>query len=57
MTLINPAGFTDQLRALCRETCAEFGEPPCWELPDLVEPCEHITPCAECLEAIAGGGG
>lgn len=44
----NPSGFTPALQAICRERCACFGDPPCWRLPDLVEPCEHITPCPEC---------
>lgn len=45
----NPDGFDDQLREICREDCAEFGDPPCWMLPELVQPCEHITPCDGCL--------
>ncbi len=45
----SPAGFTNELRELCRERCAQYGEPPCWTLPDIVEPCEHITPCEDCL--------
>ena len=44
----NPEGFTPALESACRERCAEFGEPPCWRLPELVSPCEHITPCDEC---------
>ena len=50
--MMNPEGFTDEIKKLCAETCAEFGEPPCWMLPDLVEPCEHITPCADCAAAL-----
>ena len=45
----NPEGFTPELMALCRDTCAEFGEPPCWQLPELSQPCELITPCEDCL--------
>ncbi len=45
---MNPEGFTEELRQMCRDRCAQYGEPPCWELPDLVSPCEHITPCAAC---------
>lgn len=48
----NPAGFTDAIKRICAETCAEFGDPPCWRLPELVQPCEHITPCDECLAAV-----
>lgn len=46
----NPEGFTDQLKDICERRCADdAGEPPCWQLPELVDPCEHITPCADCL--------
>ncbi len=45
----NPEGFTEELKAICAARCDdEAGEPPCYQLPELVEPCEHITPCAEC---------
>lgn len=45
----NPDGFTEELKAICAARCDdEAGEPPCYQLPELVEPCEHITPCAEC---------
>jgi hypothetical protein len=47
----NPTGFSDGLRNLCRETCAEYGDPPCFMLPKLCDPCDHITPCEECLTA------
>ena len=47
----NPFGFTDGLRDQCRETCAEYGDPPCFMLPELCDPCDHITPCEECLAA------
>jgi len=45
----NPQGFTDQLERICSERCAEFGDQACWRLPELVDPCEQVTPCAECL--------
>ena len=45
----NPQGFTKELKAICRENCAMIGDPPCWELPELSQPCEHITPCSDCL--------
>jgi hypothetical protein len=45
----NPQGFNAELERICQGRCGEFGEPACWRLPDLVEPCETITPCAECL--------
>lgn len=51
----NPQGFTPELKTLCRDTCAEFGDPPCWKLPELVQPCELIKPCAECLAAMKEG--
>jgi hypothetical protein len=51
----NPEGFTPELQRICADTCAEFGEPPCWKLPELSQPCEHITPCAKCLETLKGG--
>jgi len=45
----NPEGFTEEMKAICAARCDdEAGEPPCYQLPELVEPCEHITPCAEC---------
>lgn len=47
----NPTGFSDGLRNLCRKTCAECFDPPCFMLPELCEPCDHITPCEECLTA------
>lgn len=47
----NPFGFSDGLRDQCRETCAEYGDPPCFMLPELCDPCDHITPCEECLAA------
>jgi hypothetical protein len=45
----NPQGFTDRLEDICETRCAEVGDPACWRLPALVEPCEHISPCADCL--------
>ena len=45
----NPEGFTNELEVICERRCSEFGDPACWLLPALVEPCEHITPCAKCL--------
>lgn len=47
--MANPEGFTAELERICAERCAEFGDPACWRLPELVEPCEHVTPCDECL--------
>lgn len=46
----NPSGFDEALRLRCAARCAFYGDPPCWRLPELVEPCEQITPCEECLE-------
>jgi len=46
----NPQGFTLELETICAETCAEYGDPPCWMLPELVQPCEPITPCDECRQ-------
>jgi hypothetical protein len=48
----NPSGFTPALRSLCRDRCAFYGEPPCWKLPDEVQPCEQITPCDDCLRGV-----
>ncbi len=45
----NPEGFSAAIEAICERRCASMGDPACWKLPDLVEPCEHITPCPECL--------
>jgi hypothetical protein len=50
-------GFTPAIKDICRETCAEFGEPPCWKLPELVQPCEQVTPCLECIDAANGPKG
>lgn len=48
--MTNPSGFTERLRKICAARCAyPYGEPPCWRLPELIEPCEQITPCDECL--------
>ena len=49
MTRPNPEGFTPDLERICAERCAFYGDPPCWRMPELVEPCEHVTPCEECL--------
>ena len=48
----NPTGFNDELRRVCAGRCGDFGEPACYLLPELVEPCEAITPCADCLADI-----
>ena len=42
-------GFNEGLRDICAGRCADIGDPPCWKLPELCEPCEEITPCAVCL--------
>lgn len=47
--MTNPEGFTPEIESICAEVCAEFGDPPCWRLPELVQPCEPIKPCKECL--------
>ncbi len=44
----NPEGFTDLHKQVCEGRCGQNGESPCYRLPEMVEPCEHITPCAEC---------
>lgn len=44
----NPDGFTALHKQVCEIKCAEYGDPACWRLPDLADPCEHITPCEEC---------
>ena len=51
-TRANPEGFTDQLKQICEKRCAEVGDPACWKLPDMTEPCEHITPCSECMTGV-----
>lgn len=45
----NPANFTPELETICAYRCAVTGDPPCWRLPDLVDPCEQITPCKDCV--------
>lgn len=45
-------GFTEQLKRICQDTCAdEYGEPPCWDLPNRssMNDGETIGPCRECL--------
>jgi hypothetical protein len=37
------ASWTSEVRARCRERCAQVGDPPCWELGTGDEPCH---PCA-----------
>ena len=44
-------GFTPAIKSICLETCAAMGEPPCWRAPELVQPCEEVTPCQECIDA------
>lgn len=34
-------------RSICRDRCAESGDPPCWELD--TDRGEIWTPCADCL--------
>lgn len=50
---IDTEAFTPQVRALCLNRCAAYGDPPCWKLPDLMDRCceqpMHITPCADCF--------
>lgn len=44
-------GFTENLKRVCQDICAdEYGEPPCWDLPNLSSDAdsEVITPCEEC---------
>lgn len=50
MTFQNPQGFTPELEEICEGICGDLGEPACWRLPSMIEPCEHITPCPECLQ-------
>ena len=49
----NPEGFTDALEDACARRCAEVGDPPFWQMPELCEPCEHVTPCDDCLAEVA----
>lgn len=45
--MIMPAFLTDQrLRDACRNSCAEFGDPPCWEVAPMSKP------CGECLRDV-----
>lgn len=39
-------------RAICRERCAVYGEPPCWQLDDFDGCCHDDADC-ETLAAIA----
>lgn len=51
--IMNPNGFNRAIRKVCEERCREFGDPPCYELPTLSEPCDIVTPCDEC-RAVTG---
>lgn len=47
----------DPAREACRERCAEFGDPPCYEIwQDSPSPAEQRdgkwVPCAECLRDV-----
>ena len=44
-------GFDDELKDVCRYVCAEVGDPPCWQLPDLTSDADDqvFTPCDACL--------
>lgn len=53
MTRPNPDGFTSLLKQICGNIRSNFGDPPCWQLPEMVSPCEQITPCDECLDLSA----
>lgn len=48
-------GFTEDIKIVCLKRCAEFGDPPCWRLPDLVDPSDDIMPCDECQNAAMPG--
>ena len=44
-------GWTDELRDRCRNHCAFYGDPPCFELHKLTRDCpEPLTPCRECTD-------
>ena len=47
--------WTEELREICRDACAEYGDPPCWRLPELTSHAAGQTfePCKECLAARA----
>lgn len=43
--------WTDELRDRCRDTCAFYGEPPCFELHKLSSDCrEPLGPCIDCID-------
>lgn len=33
--------FDKDLKEACRENCAEFGDPPCWEIDPGCDPCKE----------------
>ena len=47
---IDPEKWPDRLKAVCRERCAEMGEPPCFEVDQWINPrnpdCGKV--CDEC---------
>jgi len=56
--IIIPPPWPDSLKAICRNDCAERGEPPCWEV-DEETPAAFGHPargkvCDDCLMAWAG---
>lgn len=44
-------GFDDELREICRNSCGDVGDPPCWQLPEITSDCDDkvIRPCEQCL--------
>lgn len=46
-------GFTPELRERCRNRCADVGDSPCWQLPEITSDVDGqvIRPCTECLES------
>lgn len=44
--------MSDPARLICADRCAEFGEPPCYELDHQAG--EAWTPCEECVLAAYG---
>lgn len=52
-TLVLGGGWTQEVRAICADRCAEeFGDPPCWSLVGddrMGDTPNPLMPCADCL--------
>lgn len=51
-------GWTPELKRICEGRCADYGDPPCWKLPELTSDMKtKPKPCAGCLDVAPTDGG